>query len=368
MDETESELVGKNLGQAQQRSSAQRNVSVCAVTVTYGDRLAKVQPVIARLESMRSAGSPLNEIIVVDNGSADATRNYLRELAIAGRVSVISIGYNAGSAAGFTAGLEAAVKSNCNHAWLLDDDNLPEPDALMAILTQVEKSSSPAAYLSLRIDREEYSRFASTRSPVDAFEWPDSFLGFAWQRTFTKVPRSPQQFTARSTCTVPIPYGPYGGLFLPTELIPVIGLPRTDYHLYGDDHEFTYRLSRLQIPLLLVPSSRVQDLESSWNMGKKKEVREKEFFISPLVLLSSDPNLRRRLYYSVRNRVHFESHFRVANRFCYLFNASVKLLVVYSLALLACGLRLDLTPLRNTAILAQAVRDGLESRLGKTGR
>lgn len=85
-----------------------------AVTVTYGDRYRLPQQVV-----LGALMNGVGKIIVVDNGSADSSKMGLRkvELDSDGRVVVVPLPANLGSAVGFKAGLpeiESTRKSQCH--------------------------------------------------------------------------------------------------------------------------------------------------------------------------------------------------------------------------------------------------------------
>ena len=94
---------------------------------------------------------------------------------------------------------------------------------------------------------------------------------------------------------VSVDYAPYGGFFFHKNWVSHIGLPNTDYFLYGDDHEYTSRIKLHCGSIYLCTNSEVVDLETSWHLNRKKFP---SFF--------STTGSVERVYYSIRNRVYFE--------------------------------------------------------------
>jgi GT2 family glycosyltransferase len=91
-----------------------------------------------RLESLRrtigavvSQTRPPDEVVVVDNASTDGTVSALAVEHPA--IEVVALGENVGYGAGLAAGLRTCHR-RVTHAWLLDDDSRPRPDALAACL------------------------------------------------------------------------------------------------------------------------------------------------------------------------------------------------------------------------------------------
>jgi GT2 family glycosyltransferase len=335
---------------------------IWAVTVTYGDRRRVLEQVVCRLFEIRRSTPELQSILIVDNGSSGSTKEYLQHLAKFPYCKIAKLEENGGSAVGFGTGLDLAEDSGCDYVWLLDDDNLPDADALQILIYHLQRCTCEAALLSLRRDRQEYSMLAKGRT-VDSLSDENSFLGFSLLGTLKRLLGIRPGPAKSEHGLIPLPYGPYGGLLLPAHLLPLIGRPRTDYYIYGDDHEFTNRLRRLQIPLFLAPSSIVRDIEASWSKGSSKNR-----FSSLQVPEAVDQNSALRLYYSTRNRIHFEIGRRVTNRAEYFVNACIKILAQFCFAAIRSCALWDTTPLNTLGIALRAVSDGASGRLGQLKR
>jgi GT2 family glycosyltransferase len=338
----------------------QRRPRVCVVTVTYGDRRRVLERVVCRLLDVAESTPELHSILIVDNGSTGLTKEYLQHLAELPNCEIATLEENLGSAVGFGTGLDRGQDAGCDYIWLLDDDNLPDQDALQILVSHVRRYGCETAFLSLRKDRQEYSAIANGRN-VDSFADENSFLGFSVIGTVRRLLGIPPEPVESEYGLIPLPYGPYGGLFLPTCLLPLLGRPRTDYYIYGDDHEFTYRLRRLQIPLLLAPPSVVRDIETSWS--KDQSVTNNRFH-SLQVPEALDENSALRFYYSTRNRIHFETEYRVTNWVEYWLNASIKAFALFCFSTVRSLVLWDFSPLRSLSIALRAVSDGASGRLG----
>src|SRR4051794_13864049 len=99
---------------------------VCAIVVTY-NRLELLQASVAAL---RSQTAPIGRLVIVDNGSTDATPKWLEEQrALASDESLIVITQaNSGSAGGFATGIGEAMRTGGEPwLWCMDDDTVPEP-------------------------------------------------------------------------------------------------------------------------------------------------------------------------------------------------------------------------------------------------
>lgn len=83
-------------------------------------------------------------VLLVDNASTDGTADYIKTLAMPGLVCR-NPGENLGGAGGFAYGIRAAVELGCEAVWIMDDDTLPEPDALAALLAADAATATAAA-------------------------------------------------------------------------------------------------------------------------------------------------------------------------------------------------------------------------------
>ena len=96
--------------------------STCVVTVTYDDRVHLLEYVLGTVLDMG-----VGKVVAVDNASTPESTRRLRYLAkhSEGRVEVLHLDKNLGSAGGFKVGLERAkALIEFEFIWLLDDDNL----------------------------------------------------------------------------------------------------------------------------------------------------------------------------------------------------------------------------------------------------
>ena len=103
--------------------------NVTAIVVTY-NRLPLLKQCLAALRAQTVQSFT---VLLVDNASTDGTADYIKTLAMPGLVCR-NPGENLGGAGGFAYGIRAAVELGCEAVWIMDDDTLPEPDALAALL------------------------------------------------------------------------------------------------------------------------------------------------------------------------------------------------------------------------------------------
>ena len=201
-------------------------MKVCAVVVTY-NRLAMLKQCMAAL-----AAQPCG-ILVVDNASTDGTAEWL---ASQEDLQVLRLGSNTGGAGGFNAGMKRAVELGYDAVWLMDDDTLPGPDALVKLLEADSILEGRYGWLSsvaLWTDGREckMNRPKLLKAFYEQIELMQYGLVRAEQATFVS-------------------------LFLRTETVKQAGLPIREFFIWGDDIEYTRRIAvRMKQPCFVAGRS-----------------------------------------------------------------------------------------------------------------
>ena len=212
------------------RMQEEKNHGVCAVVVTY-NRLELLKQCVEALRG-QSAGC---DILIVDNVSTDGTAQWA-----AGQrdCRYRNTGSNLGGAGGFNRGMRWAVEAGYAFVWVMDDDTLPEPQALEKLLEADRALGGNYGWLSsvaLWTDGGEckMNRQKLKKSYYDYSPFLKYGLVQAEQATFVS-------------------------LFLRSDVICRFGLPITQFFIWGDDLEFTRRIAvRGKVPCFLAGQSQV---------------------------------------------------------------------------------------------------------------
>jgi rhamnopyranosyl-N-acetylglucosaminyl-diphospho-decaprenol beta-1,3/1,4-galactofuranosyltransferase len=99
------------------------------------------------LEALARQTADIERVTVVDNASTDGTAEHLVASGIAQRLPVdyLRVERNGGGAEGFHYGVRAALASEPDWIWLMDDDCEPEPAALAELLRSAQASDPSTA-------------------------------------------------------------------------------------------------------------------------------------------------------------------------------------------------------------------------------
>jgi glycogen synthase len=212
--------------------------SVCALIVSY-NRLEQLRDCIrAVLVQTRVP----EHIVVIDNASEDGTYDAIR-LEFAG-VEIVRLNVNSGPAGGFSKGFERALESKLEYVWTLDDDCIPESDALEVLLQTLvsfPKASRPSLLSSYVVWTD------GTPHPMNR-----PVFGISWRQR-ERWARREGLASVRATSFV--------STLISLQSVAKHGLPWAAYYFWNDDVEYTARLLR-DAQGYAVPNSRVMHLSS----------------------------------------------------------------------------------------------------------
>ena len=103
---------------------------VVAVVVTHNRK----ESLLRCIDALRHQHGAVTDILVVDNASTDGTAEVLVPLMEEGAILYRNTGENLGGAGGFNVGMRLAVEMGYDRLWVMDDDCIPDPSALSALL------------------------------------------------------------------------------------------------------------------------------------------------------------------------------------------------------------------------------------------
>jgi GT2 family glycosyltransferase len=232
--------------------------SVCAIVVTHNRRHLLREC----LAAIAGQSRPPERILVVDNASSDGTPAMLKDDFV--DVELLALSTNEGGAGGFHEGIKQAHAEGADWMWVMDDDTIPEPDALAELLAAPERlgTASPPALLASRVVWRD-----GRAHPMNA-PWPER----------TRVERV---IDGAERGLLPLRFATFVSLLVHRGTVDRHGLPLKNFFIWSDDVEYTSRAVLGGDLAYLVPTS----------VAVHKTER-------PHFFLSAPPD---RFYYHVRN-------------------------------------------------------------------
>lgn len=291
-------------------------IAFTTVVVTYADRghlLAKV------VSAAIDAGS--DHVIIIDNGSAEASKKIIDELPSLYHSTQFTIHTNEkneGSAIAFSSGMDiASSDKNKNEMVLfLDDDNYPEDGSVQKALQYAEASGDSKMVLFLmREDRPHYREYVRSRDMQVLLGKENSFMAFTLKDYLNKFKEKifgkgkSQELVYYPFPLMPVPCGPYGGMLTKKSILMDGVRPMKEMVLYFDDTKYTYDLDKSGVSLYIIPECIIRDIDDSWSAKKTSKLS------SPL--FEADEF---KVSHTIRNRVYLERQIIVTNKFSYALN------------------------------------------------
>lgn len=216
------------------------------------------------LKNLLSSSYPDFHIFLVDNGSTDGTKDALGGFLSDSKISYFNTGKNIGGAGGFNFGRKKAIEAGTDYLWLRDDDCIVEKDSLLRLI-DFAQNHPDFGYLSSFV------------------KWKD---GTPCVRNVQRV-----SFWKELTCFTKnqkIFLASFVSFFIRREVVEDLGLPIKAFFIWGDDWEYSSRISR-KYPCYFVHDSIVQHKCKS-NSG---------------VNIIQDDDRIQRYYYAYRNEYYF---------------------------------------------------------------
>ena len=224
--------------------------SVASVTTAYNAAAILPRHILALLQQTR----PIQEIIIVDNGSTDGTRELLaRNFPM---VTVLDAGGNVGAAGGWAAGLAyAALEKKHDWIWNFDDDSVPDPAALEVLLADSSEIAGDAT--------------VGILSPLLIhMETGVGYFPMLWRDRFVKPRR--EEVLSQSIWYADLVFA--SGALVSRRVVETIGVPLADFFMDFFDFEYCLRARSHGFKIAVVTKCQI-----SHQVGNAREIRMGRF-------------------------------------------------------------------------------------------
>lgn len=194
-------------------------MKILAVIVTY-NRIKLLKECILALKNQTYTNF---DTLVIDNASTDGTAKYLKDSELLN----IRMNKNTGGAGGFYQGIKESVLLGYDYVWVMDDDTIPMEDCLSSLLKTVEQIKENFGFLCSYvqwINKEPCVMNIPTPSLIKSSK--DVYL---LKQGIEKVESAS-----------------FVSILFPIKIIKKYGLPIKEFFIWGDDVEYTQRISKYE--------------------------------------------------------------------------------------------------------------------------
>lgn len=297
-------------------------MKITAVVVTFN----RLELLKQGIECLRKQAK-LTDIIVVDNGSTDGTREWLD--AQPGLLVVHQD--NVGGSGGFYTGIERAYSEGADWIWCMDDDVFPRPDCLDRLLPYTDRPEvgilSPRRLLEGKVFTHEFQHFNFT-NPVGSLHG-------------CKLAK--QQVNQATE----IMGADFEGPFISRRVVEKIGLPNRELFIFCDDTDYCLRTHLAGFKLLYIPEA----------------LMDKHKFFSNDTWTSRNRKKKWKRYYQVRNEAYLNHHY--GRNFGVRYLRSFIGVAGYIIPALLSMPFTEAWQWKDLSMLWTAYQDGIHERLGK---
>ncbi len=236
--------------------------NIASIVVTYN----RCDLLIECIEALKMSNIPV-DILIIDNASTDSTSKVIAPYVDNESIYYKNTGKNLGGAGGFNVGLKTAYEMGYEYFWLMDDDTIVRNDTLSNILETVNLVGNDFGFISslaLWIDHS-------------VCKMNHHYISSNWNDNKLLIPKG----------IVSIDVATFVSFFTRREIVKQVGFPIKDYFIWGDDTEYSLRISR-SYPCYLSTTSQV--------IHKMRENQAAADFVD-----FTDPNRIQRMGFAFRN-------------------------------------------------------------------
>jgi rhamnopyranosyl-N-acetylglucosaminyl-diphospho-decaprenol beta-1,3/1,4-galactofuranosyltransferase len=238
---------------------------IAAIVVTY-NRFDLLQETIRAIKAQTNA---VQNIIVIDNGSTDNTGVWLDQQP---GLMVIHQA-NAGGSGGFYTGLKQAAALKCDWAWVMDDDTICRPNTLHKLVEKLDNLNEQIGFIS--------SKSIWNDGTPHLMNIPAITPTFNGLIPFNKFDERQVLLVENSS---------FVSLLINMGAVKTVGLPYKEFFIWGDDQEYTKRITKAgylglycadSVVLHKTPTNYFPDFyrDSTGNLWKHSYGFRNEFFM-----------------------------------------------------------------------------------------
>ncbi|USG03724.1 hypothetical protein A4W87_02090 [Latilactobacillus sakei] len=210
---------------------------VAAIVVTYN----RLELLKENIEALLELENQLSNIVIINNNSNDGTEEYLNSLSNSLFV-IKNSKINLGGAGGFNYGVKVAFdETDADFFWIMDDDTIPEKDTLVNLINADERLIGNYGYLCSHVVMEDGT---DGNIPQLVGDWT------------TEVDKG----------LIKVSSATFVSLFTKRDVVSELGLPISEFFIWGDDTEYTTRISQKYNSYFVIDSKVIHKAKSVRNV------------------------------------------------------------------------------------------------------
>jgi rhamnopyranosyl-N-acetylglucosaminyl-diphospho-decaprenol beta-1,3/1,4-galactofuranosyltransferase len=204
---------------------------ITAVIVTY-NRLNLLKESV---NAVRAQSLSVQHIIVVNNGSTDGTEKWLsiqKDL-------IVKTQENLGGSGGFYTGIKEAAKYNADWVWIMDDDTICSEHTLAKLVEKLQF-----------VQNEKVGFICSKGLWTDGNPHLMNLVDIkpVFNKTIPFNQYDQHNLLLAQACS-------FVSVMINMEAVRRLGLPYKDFYIWGDDQEYTHRITNAGFLGLYCPES-----------------------------------------------------------------------------------------------------------------
>jgi len=192
---------------------------VIAVIVTH-NRLALLEEAIGAIKLQSVAPT---HIVVVNNDSSDGTTDWLDKQ----KGLVVKHQENLGGSGGFYTGIQMAVNLDADWIWVMDDDTICKVDTLEKLMNKLPLENESVGFIGSKCIWKDNSPHLMNIPAIKP----------SFNQTIPFNKYDEKGLLLIETCS-------FVSLLVNAQVVRSIGLPYKNFFIWGDDQEYTRRITK----------------------------------------------------------------------------------------------------------------------------
>ncbi len=253
---------------------------IAAVVVTFNRKALLLEC----LDAIINQSKPVDRIILIDNASTDGTREALLDEGLLDNpiIDYRLMEKNTGGSGGFYEGLRIAGEYDYEWIWVMDDDTIPQSDCLARLIDAkefIQKENRSISFLASAIygPEGEYMNVPN----INVREGDNGY---------------PYWYGLLPEGIVNISDATFVSILINRLAVKKCGLPNKDYFIWGDDSEYTMRMTSYY--------------GEAYFVGKSIAIHKRKNAKSLRISNETDKNRIKLFYYSFRNSAINDRYYR----------------------------------------------------------